>query len=64
MFPGQTRLDIPCDRVCNAAAQADLVTVLVVGWDNDGDFYMAASTSNLERLLYLAEISKTHIFKL
>lgn len=46
-FPGQTTLDIPADRVLEAAV-GKLSACLVIGVSTDGELYLAASRGSVE----------------
>ncbi len=56
-FDGQTKLDIPADRVLETAV-GTLDSVVVIGYDKEGNEYVAASTSNLPDVLWLLERAK------
>jgi len=45
-FPGLTRLDLPCDRILNGALEADLESVLAIGFRKNGEFYFASSLAD------------------
>ena len=55
-----TTLPVPVDRVLDAAKK--LETVLVLGWDADGQFYAACSNGSMESATYMAQkfIYKVH----
>ena len=50
-----TTKDIPPERVLNAALEADLETVVVLGVDKDGSRYFASSTADAAENIFLAE---------
>ena len=54
-FPGVTTLPIPCDRVLNAAIDANLESVIVIGWTREGMLYAAGSNASIPDTLYLIE---------
>lgn len=54
----ETTLDLPPERILNAAIKADLETVLVIGWDKEGDLYAAGSTAKIGDILLLLERTK------
>ena len=56
-----TRLDIPPERVLDAAKEAKLDDVLVIGRTNDGELYMACSTGDGPEILWLIENAKGYI---
>lgn len=57
---GPTRLDLPPDRVLEAAT-GELETVLVLGYDHEGNEYYAASTADGGTLVWLTERFKTKL---
>ena len=56
-----TRLDIPVERVLDAAKDAGIEMVLVLGRTKEGELYMAASTGDAPEILWLIECAKVHI---
>lgn len=48
-----TRLDLPVDRVIDAAKEAGLQTVVILGYDRDGDEYFASSYADGGNVLWL-----------
>jgi len=56
-----TRLDIPAGRVIDGAKEADLETALVIGWDEDGEFYFASSKADGGCVLWLLELAKKEL---
>ena len=48
-----TRLDIPVDRVIDGATKADLDSVIIIGYDQDGEEYFASSYGGGESVLWL-----------
>lgn len=54
IFPGETKLDLPPDRVLSAAL-GQMDKVLVLGYDTEGRDYFAASMCNKAELLWLVE---------
>jgi hypothetical protein len=42
-----TTLDIPPERVLSQAIEADMDSVVIVGWKKTGEFYFAASEADL-----------------
>jgi hypothetical protein len=53
-----TTLDVPCDKVLSSALGNDLASVVVLGWDKDDGFYIAASTGEIGEILLLLEMAK------
>lgn len=50
-----TRLDIPAERVLQAALDAGLQSVVVVGYDADGEEYFASSLADGGDALWLLQ---------
>jgi hypothetical protein len=57
-FPGPSRLDTPVGRVMEAAVEASLTEIVVIGFDEDGDFYFASSKADGGDVLWLLERAK------
>lgn len=53
-----TRLDLPCERILNHALDTGLESVVVMGWDKDGEFYFAHSSADGGEVLWLIEGAK------
>jgi hypothetical protein len=53
-----TKLDIPVERILRKAQEAGLTTVVVMGWDADGDTYFASSVADGGEVLWLMEMCK------
>lgn len=51
----ETRIDIPSSRVLSAALESDLSSVVVMGYDADGQEYMASSLASGPEVLWLVE---------
>lgn len=51
----ETNLDLPPERILNGALEADLQTVLVIGWDKDERLFAGGSTANVAENLLLIE---------
>lgn len=58
-----TTLDIPPERVLSGAIEADLDTVVVIGWTRDDEFWASASTSDVADLLLLLEMLKKELLR-
>jgi hypothetical protein len=56
-FTGITRLDIPIDRVLEAAKE-ELTDVVIIGYDHNGEYYFATSLADGGDLLWLLEKCK------
>lgn len=59
-----SRLDIPAERVLEWAGQANLKSVVVVGYDEDGEFYFASSYAGGPDALWLMEIAKKKLLEI
>jgi len=58
---GYTKLDIPPDRVLNAAVEK-LQDVIVIGWEKETNLlYFASSTANGPEVLWLLEKAKERL---
>jgi hypothetical protein len=60
-FTGITTLPIAVDKVLNAAKEAKLESVFVIGRDPDGNFYTAASEADGGHNLILLEFAKRNL---
>lgn len=56
-----TRLDIPVERILRKATEANLTTVVVMGYDANGDEYFASSVSDGGEVLWLMEKCKKRL---
>ena len=63
-FPGQTRLDIPAERVLVEAQNADLKTAVVLGWDQDGNLYFASSAADGGDVLWLLALAQKELLEM
>lgn len=54
----ETTLDLPADRILSRALDADLDTVVVIGYDKQGDFYFASTTADGGNVVWLFEKGK------
>ena len=60
---GVTRLDIPTDRVLEAAKGHCSEGVIVIGWDDDGSLYFASSMADGGEVLWLLEMCKKRLLE-
>jgi hypothetical protein len=60
---GVTRLDIPTDRVLEAAKSHCSEGVIVIGWDDDGSLYFASSMADGGEVLWLLEMCKKRLLE-
>ena len=59
-----TRLDLPTDRVMDAAKEHCTDGVVVLGFDDDGDFYFASSIADGGSVLWLMELAKKQLLEI
>jgi len=59
-----TVLDIPPTRILAKAAAAKLESVVVIGFDKEGDFYFASSKADGSDVLWLIELAKKKLLEL
>ena len=57
LFNGITSLDLPADRVLESMPK-DLSSVVIVGYDAEGEFYFASSIAGGPETLWLLEQAK------
>jgi hypothetical protein len=60
-FPGDTLIDLPVDQVINAALEANLVSVVIIGVTSTNEEYFASSQGNLKEVLWMLEQAKMDI---
>lgn len=56
-----TRLDLPPERILNAALAKDLDVAIVVGVTKEGEFYFAGSAADGAETLWWLEIAKKRL---
>ncbi len=61
-FNGITRHELPPDRLLSAAS-GKLKNVVLVGFDNDGEFYFASSYADGGSILWLFEMGKKKLME-
>ena len=59
-----TRLDIPVERVHDAARDVNLQSIVIIGYDEDGDFYFASSYADGGDVLWLMEMAKKRLLEI
>jgi hypothetical protein len=59
-----TTLDVPSQRVLDGAKEASLEDVVVIGWDEGGEFYFASSKANGAEVLWLLEKAKKKLLEI
>ena len=62
-FSGVTRLDLEPDDILNAAVGEGLTEVIVMGWDADGDLYLASSKGRRADVNYLIDKAKQYLLE-
>lgn len=58
VLPVLTRLDVPCERLLNAALESTLQKVVIVGVDSAGELYFASSMADGGDVLWWMEKAK------
>lgn len=58
VLPVLTRLNVPCERILNAALESTLQKVVLVGVDADGEMYFASSMADGGDALWWLEKAK------
>lgn len=53
IWQGVTKHDLPPERILDAAKDAGLTSVVVMGWDKDGDEYFASSLADGGNVMWL-----------
>ena len=61
LMGGVTRLDLPPERVLEAAITFGLTDAIVIGWDKEGELYFASSIACDADILWLLEKSKKEL---
>lgn len=64
VLPVNTVLDIPPERLLEAAIQADLETVVIIGRDKTGDLYFSSTTGYLPEVLWDIESAKQQVMSM
>lgn len=59
-----TRLPIPTERVLSSALENGMDTVVVIGWDNNKDFYFASSEPSGPEVVWLLEVAKKRLIEI
>lgn len=58
-----TKLDIPVERVLRRAQEADLQSVVVLGYDANGEEYFCSSISDGGSVVWLIERAKLNLLR-
>ena len=61
-FTGITKLDLPPDRILEAAV-GKMEGVVLIGWDRDGDFVAASSYADGGTVMWLLEKCKQRLLE-
>lgn len=59
-----TSLDIPAERVLRKAEEAKLQSVIVIGYDADGEEYFASSIADGPEVLWALERAKMQLLRM
>jgi lipid-binding SYLF domain-containing protein len=59
-----TSLDVPVERILRKAADADLDSAVVIGYDQDGGFYFGCSVADGAETLWLLELAKKRLLEM
>lgn len=60
-FTGLTKADHKPEQILQAAIDADLSTVVVVGREMDGSFWFSGNKSDAYEVLWLLELAKRNL---
>ena len=63
VFPGATKLDIPAERVLEAAKLAELTDIVIVGYDKNEEEWFASSIADGGTVLWLIERFKKQLLE-
>lgn len=63
-FDGVTSLDISADRVLDVAKAAEMQSVIIIGYDADGEEYFASSISDGPEVLWALERAKMRLLRI
>jgi len=58
-----TTLPVPVERVASEASKGCPEHLLCIGWDADGELYLAASFADRRETLWLLELAKRKLFE-
>ena len=62
-FTGNTKLDIPVERIFEGALQANLEEVVIIGFDAEGEFKIFSSSGDARRIVFALEYGKNETFE-
>lgn len=63
-FDGVTSLDISANRVLDVAKAAEMQSVIIIGYDADGEEYFASSIADGPEVLWAIERAKTKLMRI
>lgn len=63
-FTGITTVDHTPEHTLGAAAKAGLTTVVVIGFENDGDLWFSGSQSDAYQTLWLLELARKRLMEI
>ncbi|MER2512830.1 MAG: hypothetical protein ABTQ25_10540 [Nitrosomonas ureae] len=64
MYSGITKLDLNADRVLLGAVDRGLKDVVIIGYDDDGEFYFSSSKADGGLVIYLLEMAKKKLLEI
>lgn len=64
LFNGITKLDLPADRILDAASKRGLANVVVIGYDENGEEYFASSFADGGTVIWLMERCKLKLLQI
>ena len=64
ILPVITTLDVPCERLLEAALESTLQRVIIIGTDAEGDFYFASSMAAGGDALWWMEVAKKKLLEI
>jgi hypothetical protein len=63
-LPCITKLDLPPERIVDAAREANLAGIVVMGYTTDGEVYFASSYADGGNVMWLMELCKAKLLKI
>jgi hypothetical protein len=63
ILPVITTLDVPTERILDAAKEAELQSAIVIGVDKDGELYFASSFADGGAVLWWMEVAKKRLME-
>lgn len=64
IFDGVSKLDLPAERILQAAIDAKIDTAVVIGWDKDGELYFASTKADGGDVIWLMELAKKKLLEM